>query len=343
MSKKFCSLVGVVFIVLSGVCAFGQDRDPNAAEVIQCYKESLSHLQSVSMKIEIEVDVDANHPNKLFCPYERHFTFRRDNGRAEWLGQMLIFDDQGNVDPNNSRVIKRIMTGELYADVISSLRGPLRGVLVTRDYKENQKELLDNSGHGGVLFGRIFDSSHKSVAELLGGAGSLHLRSEREDINGVSCYVLEAATKYGKVTAWVAPKKGYNALKWAIHKTRQEFLNETSMSDIEMENWTAIFDSVEIQKVNDVFVTTGGSLTHTVNFADGRTYVSYHKYKVSDIQLNPDFEALGAFKVNLSDGTRVFMKEYPGIRYIWQNGKIMPDVDAPTFEEIDKMMLELKK
>ena len=51
---------------------------------------------------------------------------------------------------------------------------------------------------------------------------------------------------------------------------------------------------------------------------------------------------MGAFKVDLPNGTRVFVTEFPGIRYIWQNGKIAP-VDDPTFEEIDKMVDELKK
>lgn len=37
------------------------------------------------------------------------------------------------------------------------------------------------------------------------------------------------------------------------------------------------------------------------------------------------------------------VEESPGIRYIWRNGKIVPDVDAPTFKEIDKMVDEIKK
>lgn len=340
MSKKFSLLLGVVFITLSGITAFGEAKDPNAAEVLRRYAQSLSYLQSVSMKIQIEIDVDANHPDKWFCPYEEYFVFRRDNNRVEWIGQHLIFDDHGNVDPNNSRVIKRIMTGELYANLVSSLKGPPRGVLITRDYKEDQKNLLDNPEHGCPLFGRMFGSSHKSIAELLGQSANLRLRDGQENINGISCYVLEATTEHGKVTAWLAPDKDYSALKWSIHKTKTsgDLFDDGPLSS---NSWLAVFDAVQLQKVSDVFVTTGGCLTHTINHPE-RQSVSTYKYKVSEVQLNPDFAILGAFKVDLPDGTRVYTYEYTGIHYIWENGKIVL-AEEPTFEEIDTMVEELKK
>ncbi|MHC4159100.1 MAG: hypothetical protein ACYSSO_08480 [Planctomycetota bacterium] len=341
MIKKFYLFIGIVFILSGGLCAFGQANDPNAAEVLRRYAQSLSYLQSVpiSMKIQIEIDVDANHPNKWYCPYERHFLFLRDGERAEWRGQLLIFDDQGNEDPNKSRVIKQIMTGELYANVIGTLlNAPPRAVSITRDYKEAQENLLDDSEYGGPLFGRIYGNSHKNVAELLSGDPNVYLRDEQENINGVPCYVLEATTEHGKVTAWIAPEKGYNALKWSIHKTSGNLYDDRPLSS---NSWLAVFDAVQLQKVSDVFVTTGGCLTHTIDRPE-RQSVSTDKYKVSEVQLNPDFDILGAFKVNLPNGTRVFMKEYPAIRYAWQNGKIAPAEDM-TFGEIDKMVDELKK
>jgi hypothetical protein len=295
------------------------------------------------MEIKMETDVDANHPDKWFCPYEIHFIFRRDNDRTEWLGQKLIFDPQGNVDSLRSQAIKQIMTGEFYMDLLGCpLNGPPRGAWIIIDYKVEQKELLADPEHCSPLFGAMYGSNYKSVAELLGESANLHLRKEQENISGVSCYVLEGTTKYGKVTAWVAPEKGYSALKWMVHKTNGDLFDERPISDLNINSWLAVFDSVEVQKVNDAFVTIGGCLTHTINFADRRKRVSYRKYKVSEVEINPDFEALGAFKINLPDGTKVYVKERQSIRYIWQDGKIVPAGD-PTFNEIDKMVEELKK
>jgi hypothetical protein len=99
----------------------------------------------------------------------------------------------------------------------------------------------------------------------------------------------------------------------------------------------------KVNDVNTVFVPKSSRFTDTVNFTNGTKSSDQSEYAVSDIQLNPDFEALGAFKIDLPNGIRVFVMEFPGVRYIWQDGKIVPDVDGPTFEEIDKMVDELKK
>jgi hypothetical protein len=338
MTKKFYLLLGVVFIVSTSVCAFAQGKDPNAAEVLRRYKESLSYFQSISMKIDIEIR--ASESDRKYAPRKEIFVFRRDHDRTEWIGESLVLDKDGRVDPSISFVLNEVMTGEYYGSVIGTINEFPRLATIRKDYKERQKRKFDDPEHGGALLGKMFGNSHKGIAELLGEAAGLYLRDEQENISGVSCYVLEATTKHGKVTAWVAPEKGHNALKWSIHKTSGDLFNKRP---IYSDSCLAVFDSVEVQKVNDVFVTTGGCLTYTVNFADGRTNVSHHKYKVSEVDLNPDFEALGAFAFNLPDGTRVSVEEYPGVRYIWQSGKIVPDVDAPTFEEIDKMVDEIKK
>jgi len=341
MNKKFCLLIGAVFIVWSGVCVLGQDKDPNAAEVLRHYKESLSWIQSLSMEIDVETHTSDSKPDREIVPYKTNFVFRRDHDRTEWIGELLTLDQNGVVDTSKSFVLNDVMTGEHYGSVIGIVNELPDVAMITSDYEERQKKLLDSPDRAGALFGKMQGSSHKGVAELLAGAATLRLRDGQENVNGVSCYVLEAMTDYGKVTAWLAPEKGYSALKWSIdkRKDRDDLLNESPISQT---SWLAVFAAVELQKVGDVFVTTAGTLTHTINFADGRTIVFRHKYKVSEVELTPDFGALGAFVFNLPDGTPVNVEEYPGIRYIWKNGQIVP-ADDPTFEEIDKTVEELKK
>jgi len=338
MNKKFCSSIGLVFIVLVSVTAFGQDKDPNAAEVLILYKQSLSYLQSVSVKVDIEIDETLSNSDREISPRKTNFVFRQDHDRTEWIGAYLALDEKGAVDASKSFVLNEVMTGEYYGSVVGNINKLPIVANICRDYQETQKGMFDDPEHGSALFGKMYGSNHKGIAELLAESTNLYLRAEQEDINGVSCYVLDGATKYGKVTAWIAPEKGYSALKWSIHKISGDFFNEKPTSS---SSWIAIFDSVEVQKIGDVFVTTGGRLTHTNNYTDGRTNIFCYKYKTSNIELNPDFEALGAFKINLPDGTRVFVTEHPGIRYIWQNGKIV-SADDPTFEEIDKIVDELK-
>jgi hypothetical protein len=306
------------------------------------------------MRIKATIDVDANYPDKKFFPSKRDFIFRRDHDQAEWLGQRLLFDAEGNVDKLNSRVIKQISTGELFLDIpeTSPFAALPRAAVVNRDYKEHLEVALDSSDYCGPLFGRIDGINHKGIAGLLGESNNLRLHDKQENLNGVSCYVLEGTTKYGKVTAWIAPEKGYNALKWVFERNRDDLFDDLfgnaplSARWPELQGGTSVFECVEMQEVNDVnnvFVPKSSLFTDTTKFTNGTKWRNQTEYTVSDIQLNPDFEALRAFKVDLPNGTRVFVMEFPGVRYIWQNGKIAPNVDAPTFKEIDKMADEIKK
>ena len=317
---KFFSLFSVIIIVSSGLSVFGQDKDPNAAEILQHYRESLSYLQSVSMKVDTKVTQNIKNPEKPNY-FETSVIFRQDHGRTEWIGQVSVFDDHLNVDPNQSYIIKEIITGSRELYVIHSINELPKLAMISENYNEAQERFLGASKYGGPLGGRIFGNSRKSVAELLGEAENLYLRDEQEDINGISCYVLEGKTKHGRVSAWVSPDKGYNALKWEIHKTKGDLHREKSLT---ADSWLALFDNVNVQEVNDVFVTSGGCFTLTTK-SEGNTDFERCEYKVSNIQLNPDFDALGAFKINLPNGTKVFVQESPGVCYIWRDGQVVDE------------------
>jgi hypothetical protein len=58
----------------------------------------------------------------------------------------------------------------------------------------------------------------------------------------------------------------------------------------------------------------------------------------SDVQLAPDFAALGAFAVNLPDGTPIQDEDYPGVRYETRGGRIVPMVDTEAVLKIDQAL-----
>ena len=111
--------------------------------------------------------------------------------------------------------------------------------------------------------------------------------------------------------------------------------DKTTLSDIKLDSWTAVFDSVELQKVDDVFVPKGGAFTLTIEKTDGNTSVLNYEYKISNIQLNPDFDALGAFKIDIPNGLWVFHREFPRIKYFWQNGRLVTKVDEKFIADLD--------
>lgn len=337
MAGRFYRVILTIFVpVFCGDFVWGQsDMAPDAAAVLERYRQSVSWMESVSMKIDINA-VSTGLADK--GPYGVTLLFRRDHGRTEWRGSIFPYDTNGNADANLNHTLNEIFTEDRYVSFGRPANEQLRGVVVGRDVNDKLQGLLDDPGNGGPLWGRIFGNDHKSVADLL--AESADLKMDQETIDSLPCYVLKGTTKYGRVSAWIAPNKGYSALKWTIEKRKPDLFGDKPIS---AESWIAAFDSVRFQEIDGRFVPTTGVFTLSDSYPDGRKYSTREQFSVSDIQLNPDFDSIGAFKVNLPNGTRVYSQEAPGIRYKWKDGAVVPDVDGHTFEEIDKTMENLKK
>ncbi|MHC4312728.1 MAG: hypothetical protein ACYSW3_09725 [Planctomycetota bacterium] len=291
-------------------------------QLLERYRQSLSWQESVAMDIDIVFGGKID--DKKTPITERHFIFRRDNNRAEWLGELIELDDKGKIDLTKSHVIKTFMTGDTFANLSGLLRTRPLGITMTNDdefYKNQLATRLDSPIDGGPLWGKMWGSNHKNIADLLINSTQVQLRKGKESINGILCYAIEAPTEYGKVTVWIAPEKGYNAVKWSIQKKPGDLFDEKPISS---DSWIATFVVDDLQKIGNVFVTSGGQMTLKIDFGDEYERDkkrSTYKYTVRNIQLKPDFESLGAFKLDFPEGTPVQIIESPGIRYVWQNGK----------------------
>lgn len=326
MFTKLQFLFGSCLIVITSTCLLSQTQKLSSAGALQRYRESLSYLQSVSMNIVANVDSNDHE----FFPQTLDFVFRQDmkSNRAEWLGKQLVYDSTGELNLLVSSSIKDIADGNMLArlqnDFFNKEAARSRFIVLRYNYKEKLKELLENPNWGGPLFGKMYGSNYKSVADLLGESTDLHILDKKEKINGVACFVLEGKSKYGKVTAWIAPEKGYNAMKWVIQKDPHHLFNDATISK-RTESWQVSFNVKEFHEVivedNTVFAPKLAYFTFTINFRDGTKNIDHFEYKTSDINLKPDFEALGAFKMDFPDGIKVFNEDLPGVRFKWENGK----------------------
>ena len=65
----------------------------------------------------------------------------------------------------------------------------------------------------GVLYG-----DDLRVNEILQKAETLKVRSEREEINGSLCYVIDAETQHGRYAVWLDPEHGYNVARAEVTK-----------------------------------------------------------------------------------------------------------------------------
>ncbi len=308
--------------------------------VLENFKKSFGWADSVTMKV---ADFITTTGIPEFGPRKFVYTLHIDHDRIEWNGIAFEPDGNGNPAPGKNAILRTIITGREFVSVTGHIGFSPLGASITSELKGVKEDLLDVADHGGPLFGKIYGANHKGVADLLSESNDIRLRYKQEDINGINCYVLEGTTKYGKVVVWSAPDKGYSALKWKIEKTGDDIINDKPMSKTEMILWISQFECKEIQEINGYFIPKTATYDFTSTLKDSSISSSHNTYTISDVHLNPDFNTIGAFKIDLPEGTRITVPESPGIRHIWKNGKVVADVNGSTFDEIDKTIDGMKQ
>jgi len=278
------------------------------------------------LAMALDIDIKPSSDNSGARPYGIKLVFHCDHQqRIEWLTQTSVegVARVANDVINGEEMLRTRRDGEVWAKASLS-----------RDYEGFRKLLCDNPEYGSALLGRIYGNNHLSIAELLRGAHEVQTR--QEILDGEACTVIEAHTSYGSVTAWIAPNKGYNALKWEIRKASQDLFDE---SKIQSKSWLAAFHATELRRIEGYYIPIRSEFSLEIAKKDGGpAAIDLYHYTVKNVDLNPDFEALKAFQFNLPDGTPVSLREAPGIGYVWRNGRAVPDVEDEVVSNIDSLV-----
>ena len=90
----------------------------------------------------------------------------------------------------------------------------------------------------------------------------------------------------------------------------------------------------KVEQIDGQYVITQARFNHKIDNDDIVLGNHTYHYNLKDIDLNPDYEALGAFEIQLPEGTVVTHEEVPGIEFRWANGKIVPDVDDYLYRNL---------
>jgi hypothetical protein len=173
----------------------------------------------------------------------------------------------------------------------------------------------------GLLYGDVerFDS-------ILRQADSISVRNELEQVGSGDCYVIDAKTKNGTYNIWLDPKHGYGIAKADVNKGPKDLWYGRPLDYFThapyMPNVISI-RNVRFESVEGIWVPM--EVDFRVHYKDfkgsNRTSVIDVHYRVTELLLNPDHDALGSFVPDIENGTGVRIQEAPGIRYTWQEAK----------------------
>jgi len=223
-----------------------------------------------------------------------------------------------------------------------------------------QKKNITNlvTGYTGAPLDGIFTGDRQPIDIVFSEASDIDVRPEMEKVNGFNCYVIDAVTPYGKYNLWIDPEHGYNIAKAKVHKSGSDILYDKPINQYEAQSvpkglkYNGILfnkrsefffelNVIEFQKINNVWFPAEASFQTENRYVDGRIVCYKTHHKRTNIDPNPDFEAIAAFVPDFPEGTRVYIEEAPGINYTWQNGKLIADVDNFVIEQLDKAAQEI--
>ena len=243
----------------------------------------------------------------------RHFrvNFRKSGEKLDVICHTSAFGDDGSVsDLYDDRLIwdgektlsRRVQGGKVQAVLI------------------REKPSVAWRSHAPFLFG-VLDYEETHYAELLLRSANLKGRPQQKAVDGHPCYVVEGDTPQGHYTVWLDPAADFRCRKARVWKLYDPPKPINAEQDFLFQTWE--IDGVTITSSKGVFAITGATQVVTNVYGDGSTGRDMHKAAAKNVQCNPDFARVKAFRMDLPDGTMV--REVGGTRrWVWSGGNLAP-------------------
>jgi hypothetical protein len=309
-------------------CAGAAEAAPDARELLDRYQQAVTRWErSVSMRIECDQSTNYQSGRDL-RHWKYDLTHRRDGDRCEWFGRCQF---EGKLDGDTysfNEELRDLVLEDYYLHHSQRDTGPDRlDAFIATDVKEKLRGLLARSCSAGFLEGHM-EGIGNATHQVYVMCDSNELRYVgSETLNGTRCHVVEAKTPYGTFTVWLAPEKGYHALKSVWRKSAGDILRgNIRISDQDIGAWTVTVEATDVQKIDGVFLPVAGRFTWSSKLASGALNEEHVTIQRRDIVLHPSFQALGAFQIVLPDGTEVRLLDDSAHTGRWSNGKFTPDI-----------------
>ena len=316
-----------------------QSLDPQA--LIDKYASCTKRFETIYYELDTTLQIGSEQ-------YVYSFRHCSNKNKMQWIGGLKCYTKDQTLNQKVSTLMADIYDDDIgihlqfYNPELKTSKRPPRAVLVRSSRKKYLQDLNESPSHGAPVKGNLFGSNNQSVYDLLKGASKLQLHNEPTKIVGYHAYLIEADTQYGIVRAWISPDADYNCLKWEIIKNRNQFYRDGTATNDRFTNWSAVFDAEEVKQIDGQYVITQAKFNHTI--VNGNIVLGDHSYQYSlkNIDVEPDYEALGAFEIQLPEGTVVHDEDIPGIRYQWISGRLQPLIDDAVIDTIDSAVAELR-
>jgi thiol-disulfide isomerase/thioredoxin len=244
----------------------------------------------------------------------------QDKDRIDLTERILETVDSEERPFSNSR---NIWDGSMYLHRSKSRSMDSHNASISRESKRASRVRM--STNATFLDGTLSLSGNEHYAKTFLDAAKLTLRGQMEKIKGHPCYVVEASRREGETcTLWIDPAAGFNLRKAVIHRrlTGDPPKAPPGAEIVAIIKQSAtVLDDVELEQVGGRWCSTAGTYDLQWHYADGDFHHARYEARRYNTVWNPNFDELGAFKMDLPEGTKLTNRDDRNNQYVWRNGK----------------------
>ncbi len=332
--------------------AFSQEGEPKTvSEILRTLKNNMNWSKSVSFHIETHsyntLTGDKREINSLVRRDDNAMRFQQfakiTAPGAHWLAPGSAISEQYiyGMLGNKSSFFAYRLAGE------ENTPGRIR---VFRNGKERVAFKSTYDSAGGPMFLSLSSiSSEKSLCDLLSSAD---VALSNEVLEGKACAVVAGETPFGNIKMWLSAEEGYAPLKYEVKKVPGKHLSsdgKTMFSPAPLKEDGDFFptthtlftvDNIVLEKIGTYYVPVKGELLVRPEFEKGKDGGEQRTViELSNIELEPDFEAMGAFKLEgVPDGTNVQIFEEDNrvsTDFVYRDGQVVPRINQKALAAIE--------
>lgn len=335
MSMHPLPVAGLLALIASLRCL--ASPPPDAAVILREYRQAVTGCAVLAMDIRVFQGKDLTIPHRhvYYRRKENHYDVRVDilpsnqnNGRG---GTSRIWID------DNRAIHCNFPFGK------DSSHAPAAHLVL--DVERAKRSLL--TPHVGPLQGYL-SQDFLRIDDYIEGATSVSVSPTLVDREGIPCRHVFAITDYGELSAFFAPSLGHQLLAAELTKKSDSLFGDRRVADHAtdekgvLESVKIELKNVRIEKFGDVFLPTEGRIITTYFYENGDANSIAPFWRAEDVRFEiPNNESL--FKVDLSNGIKVYTDQRDGVSYKWQDGEVVPDLPRNVVEHIDQTVTELKE
>jgi hypothetical protein len=330
----------LVFLVpLSALSA----QSPDPESILEEFRDSFNWIDTTAMHIEFSVwggsSPDEAEVYNFDCYIDGDRNFRTTGTRQRvnpHTGKLSIQPHGGVLDEQYQTFLSTEDSGNLY-------------LLHTARKNDDDLRVWEVGDEGirleqslAVISGYAIGFSRQALYDLL----TPDAVTIREEINeGVRSCVLEAITDQGSMEFWLSPDQNYVLQKCILTKEAGKDFDAKGSEiyeEVDFYSGEAIKRNIieitvsETQSVDGRFIPRHMEYLYREEFADDGVYEHYHNLVISEVDLSPDFEALGAFNFVVPAGTSAYFRKKDGTvlsGFTWEDGKLVADMDADDLDD----------